>query len=123
MMHDTPPIEPVHVTIVGGTGDGTTKQELVTSAGQPNVIATFVPTATALVVRFVDTFLTVLLTVTGVGAASNFEIIKQLLPNTASLGSLRGAIFYSAVAATIGLAKDLTVIVGKLKKKYPLLDV
>jgi hypothetical protein len=119
-------MEPVHVTVVGGTGDGgTSKQVLITPAGQPNVIATFIPTATALVVRFFDTFLTVLLAVSGIGAVTSIDAIKQLVPSHAALGGavFEEAVFYAFVAASFGLLKDLAVIVSKLKSKYPLLDV
>lgn len=119
-------MEPVHVTVVGGTGSGEgLKQEIVTPAGQPNVIATFVPTATALFVRWIDTFLTTFLAISGVGAAISIEAVRDLVPNHAALGGtvMEEAIFYAFVTATFSLLKDLTVIVGKLKQKFPLLDV
>lgn len=123
---ETPLIEPVHATIVGGTGSGeTTKQEIVTPKGQPNVIATFVPTATALIVRWFDTFLTTFLAISGVGAAISIDAIRNLVPSHTALGGtvMEEALFYAFVTATFGLLKDLTVIVGKLKAKFPLLDV
>lgn len=123
---ERPVIEPVHVTVVGGTGDGgMSKQTLATPAGQPNVVATFVPTATALIVRWVEAFLTTFLAISGIGAAISIDAIRHLVPTHAALGGavMEEAIFYAFVTATFGLLKDLTVIVGKLKAKYPLLDV
>lgn len=122
-MADT--LAPVHVTVVGGTGDGgTTQQELRTPAGQPNVIATFVPTATALLVRGIDTFLTVFLAISGIGAITSIDAIKQLVPDHVAFGGrFEEAVFYAAVAAGFGTLKDLAVIVGRLKAKFPLLDV
>lgn len=119
-------IEPVHVTVVGGTGSGgQAQQEIVTPAGRPNVIATFVPTATALLVRWIDTFLTTFLAISGVGAAISIEAIRNLVPSHTALGGtvMEEAVFYAFVTATFGSLKDLTVIVGKLKAKFPLLDV
>lgn len=123
---NAPGMEPVHVTVVGGTGSGdSSKQMIVTPAGQPNLIATFIPTATALAVRWIDMFLTVFLAVSGIGAAISIDAVKQLIPDHAAFGGgvIEEAIFYSFVAATFGLLKDLAVIVGKLKQRYPLLDV
>jgi hypothetical protein len=119
-------IEPVHVTVVGGTGAGDSmKQEIVTPAGQPNVIATFIPTATALLVRWIDTFLTTFLAISGVGAAISIDAIRNLVPSHTALGGavMEEAVFYAFVTATFSLLKDLTVIVGRLKAKFPLLDV
>ena len=70
----TESMQPIHVTVVGGTGDGgTNRQYLKTPTGQPNVIATFIPTATALLVRGVDTFLTVFLAISGIGAITSID--------------------------------------------------
>jgi hypothetical protein len=123
---NTPGMEPVHVTVVGGTGDGGTRQQvIVTPSGQRNLIATFIPTATALAVRFLDTFLTVLLSISGIGAITSIDAIKNLVPTHSALGGavFEEAVFYAFVAATFGLLKDIAVIVAKLKAKYPLLDV
>jgi hypothetical protein len=123
---EQPAIEPVHVTVMGGTGSGEqTKQEIVTPAGQPNVIATFIPTATALIVRWIDAFLTTFLAISGVGAAISIDAIRNLVPAHAALGGkvMEEAVFYAFITATFGMLKDLTVIVGKLKNKFPLLDV
>ena len=118
-------MEPVHVTVVGGTGDGgMSKQIIDTPAGQPTLIATFVPTATAILVRFIDTFLTVLLSVTGVGAITSIDAVKALVPSHVALGSIfEEALFFAFVAASFGLLKDMAVIVSKLKRRFPLLDI
>jgi len=119
-------MDPVHVTVIGGTGDGiSTKQIIHTPMGQPNVIATFIPTATALFVRWIDTFLTTFLAISGIGAAISIEAIRNLVPSHAALGGavMEEAVFYAFVTATFSLLKDLTVIVGKLKARFPLLDV
>ncbi len=123
---DKPEPAPISVTVVGGTGSGdSTQQMLVTPAGQPNVIATFIPTATALLVRWIDTFLTTFLAISGIGAAISIDAIKNLVPTHTAIGGavMEEAIFYALVTATFGSLKDLTVIVSKLKNKYPLLDV
>ncbi len=123
---EQPEIAPIAVTVMGGTGSGDSSQRMiVTPAGQPNIIATFIPTATALLVRWIDTFLTTFLAISGVGAAISIDAIKNLVPSHAALGGqvMEEAIFYALVTATFGSLKDLTVIVGKLKAKFPLLDV
>lgn len=111
-------MEPQRVTVIGGTGDGGTKEQvIVTPAGQPNIIKTAVPTALALLVRFLDTLLTVVVGVLGVGGVTDiiaYTDFKDLL--------LKGLVT-GAVAGGVGLIKDLATIVGKLKDKFPLLDV
>jgi hypothetical protein len=123
---EQPAMEPVRVTIVGGTGSGNSStQTIVTPAGQRNIIATFVPTALALLVGWVDTFLTVFLAVSGIGAVSSIDAVKSLIPTHAALGGavMEEAIFYAFTAATFALLKDIAVIVSKLKQKFPLLGV
>lgn len=110
------PMEPISVNVIGGTGDGK-PMTLSTPAGQPDVIINPITTFAALLTRFVDTFLTIV--VAAVGAATTTGIIpysdfKDLVIKTSSL---------ALVGSIIGLAKDLLVVVGKLKKKFPLLDV
>lgn len=116
---DQPPApEPVHVTIMGATGSGESKvREIVTHDGQPNIIATFIPTTLAVIVRFLDTFLTILVAAVTAGSVTNLIPAKdfwELLLKCASL---------SVAGAIIGLLKDLIVIAGQLKKRFPLLDV
>src|SRR5882672_10565508 len=109
MSPDDPKMEPVHVTVVGGTGSGeTTTREIVTTDGQPNIIATFIPTAKGLFARWLDTFLNSFLAISGVGAVANIEAIKALIPTHAALGSsiMEEAVFYAFVGATFQLLKN-----------------
>lgn len=125
-LNERPELDPVHVTIVGGTGSGNaTTQTIQTPAGQRNIIATFVPTAVALLVGWIDTFLTVFLAISGIGAVSSIDAVKALVPSHQALGGavFEEAIFYAFTAATFALLKDLGVIVSKLKQKFPLLGV
>ena len=75
--------------------------------------------------RWIDTFVTTFLAISGVGAAISIDAVRHLVPSHTALGGavMEEAVFYAFVTATFGLLKDLTVIVGKLKAKYPLLDV
>lgn len=105
-------------TVIGGTGDGTIKQQLIiTPAGQPNQMVSFVPTALAVLVRFVDTFLTVMVATIGAAATTNIITAPDFMALLAKCASL------SVAGAVIGMMKDLIVIAGRLKKKFPLLDV
>lgn len=108
----------VTAVVVGGTGNGETKtQNVVTPAGQPDIKVVVVPTALALLVRFFDTFLTVVVGVLGVGGVTDvipFTDFRDLLYKGAVTGF---------VAGSVGLIKDLAAVVGKLKQRFPLLDV
>lgn len=109
---------PIHVAVIGGTGDGGVRpQTIETPKGQRNVVLTPISTALALGIRFVDTFLTALIAVAGLGGLTDmipFEDFADLLRKGASAGVIAGG---------VGFIKDMASVVGKLKQKYPLLDV
>ena len=112
------PVPPDSQVVMGGTGDGTMRKQLVeTPQGQPDVMVHFVPTALAVLVRFVDTFLTILVAAIGAGATTSIIPAKDVLDLLVKCGSL------ALGGAIIGMLKDLIVIAGKLKRKFPLLDV
>jgi hypothetical protein len=119
-------MEPLHVTIMGGTGDGGVRQQtIVTPAGQQNVIATFIPTTYGLVLGWIDSFIKSFLSISGIGAVANIDALKAILPNHSALGGtvIEEAIFYAFVIATFGLLADIGKIVSKLREKYPLFGV
>ncbi len=112
------PQPPDSQVVMGGTGDGTRRQQLMeTPQGQPDVMVHFVPTALAVLVRFADTFLTILVAAIGAGATTNIIPADDVVSLLGKCGSL------ALGGAIIGMLKDLIVIAGKLKRKFPLLDV
>jgi len=112
------PVEPVVVTIIG-TGDSSklpTGTEAETpGAHQPNLVVSMVGPVLAVSIRFINTFLTVLLGIlmgamgTDVIPASDFW---DLLFKCAGL---------SVAGAVVGLIKDLITVFGRLEQKNPLL--
>lgn len=111
----------ITTVVVGGTGtgDGTIKsQNVETPAGQPNIRIKAVPTAMALLFSFLYELgkaMVGLLTAAGLGnTALHFTDFVSLIQGVASI---------SLVIASFDLIKNLVVIVGKLKEKYPLLGV
>lgn len=106
------------VSVVGGTGDGRIRHHTIeTPAGQPNIEVALIPTALGVLVGFADTFLNTLVstaTVAGVTKLIPFSDFSELLFVGSSVAT---------TAAVIGMLKDLVVIAGRLKKKYPLLSM
>lgn len=102
---------------VGGTGDGRIKQMTITTPeGQANIIVNLVPTALGLLFGFIETFLTGLLSTATVASISN-----QLIPFADFAGLVRVAASVALTGAALGTLKDLVVIVGQLKKRWPVL--
>lgn len=113
-------MEPIQVTVIGsgtGTGDGGSKQLIETPPGQPDYVANFVTPLTALSVRFIETFLTILLSLLGTGIFTNLVPITDFADLVRKYGTV------ALTGAVLGLLKDLTVIFGKLKQRHPLFDV
>ncbi len=105
-------------TVIGGTGDGIIKSQLmVTPGNRPDVQVHLIPTALAVLVRFADTFLTILVATIGAAATTTIITAPDFLTLTTKCAGL------SVAGASIGMLKDLVVIAGRLKKKFPLLDV
>jgi hypothetical protein len=112
------PVEPMVVTVIG-TGDGSklpTGTEAETpGAHQPNLVVSMVGPVLAVSIRFINTFLTVLLGIlmgamgTDVIPASDFW---DLLFKCAGL---------SVAGAVVGLIKDLITVFGRLEQRNPLL--
>jgi len=118
-MSEPEPMAPMQATVISsGTGDGSiVKQVIETPAGQPNIIIRVISPLFALSIRFAETFLTAFMGGTGLDTITTWAQIVDLKVSVET-------IFYLALAtAALGLGKDLIVILGRLKQKYPLLDV
>ena len=110
----------VTVLAVGtGTGDGSPtpqNQLVVTSEGQHNVILKFISPTLAITVRFIDTFLTVLL-----GVLTAAGLANTLIPFTDFKDLVMKGATVAATSAAYGLLKDLATLFTNLKQKFPLL--
>jgi hypothetical protein len=75
--------------------------------------------------RWLDTFLSSFLSISGIGGLANIDAVKKLIPTHSALGSsvFEEAIFYAFIIASMQLLKNISVLVGKWKEKYPLLGV
>lgn len=114
-------VKPLHTTIIG-TGDGgfIPPGTLATTPGdsQPNIIVTIVTPMFAVFVRFVHSFLTILVGLVTAGMTpAGQHVLKaddfwHLVTSCATL---------SVAGAGVGLIKDLITIFGRLEGKYPLL--
>lgn len=106
------PLAPEPVVIIG-TGNGTIAA--TTPAGYPNLVVNFISPLAAILIRSVNSYLTILVGLIGAGMTSNAipsADFKSLVIKCAGL-AIAGAAF--------GLLKDLITVFGNLEKKYPLL--
>lgn len=115
-----PMIPPVTVTMVGnGTGDGgapiPNNTEAKTPDHQPNVIVKVVTPLMAIGVRAVNVFLTVFLSLTGIGNLAHVAI-GDGMPAI----DFHTALMFAGLAALGEGLKSLLTITTGLEKKYPL---
>lgn len=118
----TEPIPPVQVAIIGtGTGDGgaplRTGTVAVTPDHQPNLVTTIVPPLVAILVRFVNLFLT---TLVGLVMASMTPAGGKVLYTSDFVHLVMLCASLALPAAAVGFFKDLITVFGRLEGKYPL---
>jgi hypothetical protein len=118
----TEPLPPVAVTVIGGTGDGgaplTSGTIATTPDHQPNLVTTVITPIAAIVVRFVNQFLTSLV---GLVMAGMTPAGGRVLQADDFLHLVLTCAGLSVAGAGLGLLKDLVTIFGRLEGKYPLL--
>lgn len=112
-------IQPVKVTVVGmGTGAGTPLVSGVTAVTPdhlPNVVLKVISPVMAIAIRFINSFLVMLVSLVGAGMTTNIIPASDFLSLVLSCAKL------SVAAAGFAALKDLVTIFGKLEGKYPLL--
>lgn len=117
------PMDAVPVTIIAGTGDGGVPLSPgtigVTADHHPNiVIANVVAPATAILIRFVNLYLT---TVLGLMGAALTPAGSHILPAHDFVQLVWTCASLALGTAGLGLGKDCVTILGKLEQKHPLL--
>jgi hypothetical protein len=121
-MTESTAVEPVHATVIGV---GSSSERFLPSGtvaqtpgnAQPDVVMNVVSPIVAIVVRFINTFLTTLvgLVMAGMTPAGQHVIkANDFLQLVAACATL------SVAGAGVGLLKDLVTIFGRLETKYPL---
>lgn len=113
------PIPPVTVTMVG-TGSGgaapiPSGTVLSTPDHQPNLIIKVVTPVKAITIRFINSYLTMLVSLVGAGMTTN------IIPASDFLHLVYKCMALSLASAGLGLLKDLVTIFGKLEQTNPLL--
>ncbi len=114
---ETIPIPPLSVAIVGGTGAGApipSGTVVATPDHQPNIVVQVVTPIAAIVVRFINAFLTALLGIIMGAMATNVIQANDFVHLVYKCAGL------SVAGAGIGLIKDLITVFGRLEGKYPL---
>ena len=113
------PIEPITVTVVGGTGDGgasplTTGTVGTTPDHQPNIVVKVVTPLATLVIRFVNNFFIIFIPLVGAGMGSD------LLPATDFENLVIKCAKLAVGAAAFAFIKDVATIFSGLERKFPL---
>ena len=119
---DATPLHPVTVAVIG-TGNvsgGPTPMQSGTTAvtpspHQPNLLVQVVPPFVAILIRFVNTYLTILVGLVAAGMTSD------AIPSTDFFNLVVKCAGLSIAGAGIGLLKDTLTIFSKLENKFPLL--
>lgn len=112
------PVENVAVAIIGaGDSSKLATGEIAITPGPhlPNVIISVVSPIAAIIVRFINTYLTTLLGVLTGAMATNVIQATDFIHLVFKCAGL------SLVPAGIGLIKDCITIFGKLEQKFPLI--
>ncbi len=112
------PVEPVTVAVIG-TGDGSRLPTGTTATTpnphEPNILVQVVSPLVAVSIRFINTFLTVLLGILTGAMATNVITAPDFLHLLYKCAGL------SVAGAVVGLLKDLVTVFGRLEQKNPLL--
>ena len=114
-------IPPVSVAIIGGTGDGgaplTSNTLATTPDHQPNLIVTVIQPVVAILVRFVNLFLT---TLVGLVMAGMTPAGGRLLYTGDFLHMFALCASLAFPGAAVGLVKDCITVFGRMEQKFPL---
>lgn len=109
--------QPIAVAVVG-TGDGRAPMlagaTAVTPPHLPNLAILVVSPLLAIVIRFVNSYLTVLVGLVAAGMTSN------VIPYTDFLDLVKQCAGLSIAGAGVGLLKDVLTIFTRLESKFPL---
>lgn len=116
------PLPPVAVTVIG-QGDVTggpipmkTGTVATTAAAhQPNLLVTVISPLAAIGIRFVNTYLTILVGLVAAGMTSD------VIPHTDFIALVLKCAGLSVAGSSVGLLKDLVTVFGRLEQKFPLL--
>jgi hypothetical protein len=115
------PVEPVQVAVIG-TGDGSRLAsgiEAVTpGTHEPNIVVTVITPVLAIVIRFVNGYLTAFV---GLMGAAQTDAGSKLLHTGDFLSMVAVCASLSLAGPSIDLVKNLITIFGRLERRYPLL--
>lgn len=114
----TSSMEPIQVSVVGGTGTGTGSGLVETPAGQPNIAIRIITPIVAILVRFAHTFG---ITLVGLLTAAMTPLGENVLQPMAFADLVMACARLSVAGASVGAIKDIVTIFGKLEGKFPLL--
>src|SRR6266853_3408695 len=108
-------IPPITLTVIGDKKDLPPSGTIIpTPDAQPNIITNVVTPLTAIFIRFLNTYLIMLVGLLGAGVTTN------ALPASDFVHLVLKCATLSFSGAAFGFLKDLVTIFGKLEQKYPL---
>lgn len=114
-------VEPVQVAVIG-TGDGSRLADGIVAATpgahEPNLVVRVVTPIFAILIRFINMYLT---TLVGLLGAAQTDAGAKLLHTGDFAAMVATCASLSLAGPSIDLLKNLVTIFGKLEGKYPLL--
>lgn len=116
-MSDPQPIVPIEVTVIQGTGDRAPLASglISTPADQPNIVVNVISPLVAILIRFLNTYLTTLVGLISAG------MVTDIIPATDFVALVIACGKLSFAGAGLDALKNLVTIFGKLEGKFPLL--
>ena len=115
-------LDPIPVTVIGtgsisgGPAPMKTGTVATTAAPhQPNLLVTVISPLMAIVIRFINTYLTILVGLVAAGMTSD------VIPHSDFISLVMKCLGLSVAGAGVGFLKDLVTVFGRLEEKFPLL--
>ena len=111
------PVEPMTVAVIG-TGDGSKLPTgaIATTQGEhePNLIVQVISPLVAILVRSINTYITILVGLVAAGMTSN------VIPASDFLHLVYKCAGLAVAGAAFGFLKDLVTVFGRLEQRFPL---
>lgn len=110
-------LQAVPVTIIGTMADTVPKTGTIATtpgAQQPNLVVTVITPLAAILIRFANSYLTMLVGLVTAGMASD------IIPATDFVHLVGACAKLSLAGAGLGLLKDCVTIFGRLEQRFPL---
>jgi hypothetical protein len=107
-------IPPITMTVIGDKNTPSSGTIIEMPGNHPNIIQNVVTPMAAILIRFINAYLTMIVALLGAGMVTN------LIPASDFIHLFLKCAALSFAGAALGFLKDLITIFGKLEQKFPL---